>query len=120
MLLAFGGHEPYLGFLVEHVPGFGLFRDANRYKTLAALCFAVPVGHGVHALVTDRRAPLVALALLAAIALHALYRGKVPVTFWLVAGRTMGSSGCWSVLVVFMNHMGREGTPLPPSSAWRR
>jgi hypothetical protein len=85
-LLSFGSHEPFLGFLVEHVPGFGLFRDANRYKCLATLCFAVPAGHGVHALVTDRRrAAPVAIALLLLVVGHALLRGKVPLPFWLVA-----------------------------------
>jgi hypothetical protein len=60
LLLAFGGQTPLLPFLVKHVPGFGYFREANRYKLLFALAFATAAGHGVGALasVATRRAAL--------------------------------------------------------------
>jgi hypothetical protein len=56
LVLAFGGATPVLPFLVKHVPGFGLFREPNRYKIAAAIALAVVAAHGVAALVDEDRA----------------------------------------------------------------
>jgi hypothetical protein len=85
-LLSFGGNEPYLGFLVEHVPGFGLFRDASRYKVLAAMLFVPAAAHGAGSLVREPKKALPFALGLAAIFLgHALLRpGTGRLTFFLV------------------------------------
>jgi len=46
LLLAFGSATPVLGWLVEHVPGFGLFRAANRYKLLFAVVMSALAAYG--------------------------------------------------------------------------
>ena len=46
-LLSFGGNTPVLGWCVEHLPVFGLFREPNRYKCVAAMCIAVAAAHGL-------------------------------------------------------------------------
>ena len=46
LVLSFGKATPLLGFLVEHVPGFGLFRAANRYKLLFAVLMSALAGYG--------------------------------------------------------------------------
>jgi hypothetical protein len=60
MLLAFGGGTPLLPWLVTHVPGFGLFREANRYKLIAHLFLVIVAAYGVDALVARERRALVA------------------------------------------------------------
>ncbi len=50
LAMSFGGELPVLTFFVEHVPGFGLFRIASRYKCLLALMMAVLAGYGASAL----------------------------------------------------------------------
>jgi len=87
LLVAFGGNTPLLPWLVGHVPGFGLFREPNRYKTVTAMALAVVGGHGVAALVDEdaarrRHARLVlagVLAVLAALLLVLRGLGHLPV-----------------------------------------
>jgi hypothetical protein len=83
LVLSFGGATPLLPWLVEHVPGFGLFRAANRYKlALAPLC-AVLAAYGAANLLDAagdgwrRRAPLL-LAALAAAGLAAIVAAVAP------------------------------------------
>jgi hypothetical protein len=56
LVLAFGGATPVLPWLVKHVPGFGLFREPNRYKIVSAIALAVVAAHGAAALVDEDRA----------------------------------------------------------------
>jgi hypothetical protein len=56
LVFSFGGATPVLPWLVKHVPGFGLFREPNRYKIVSAIALAVVAGHGVAALVDEDRA----------------------------------------------------------------
>ncbi|MBT8496457.1 MAG: YfhO family protein, partial [Deltaproteobacteria bacterium] len=51
LLLAFGAATPILGFLVENLPGFGLFRAANRYKLVSALFVALSAGYGASSII---------------------------------------------------------------------
>lgn len=53
--LSFGGGTPLLPWLVEHVPGFDLFRASNRYKLLAAPALAALAGYGTAALLAAPR-----------------------------------------------------------------
>lgn len=46
LLLAFGEATPLLRWLVNSVPGFGLFRIANRYKLPFAIAVAALAGYG--------------------------------------------------------------------------
>jgi hypothetical protein len=74
VLLAFGKSGHLLPWLVEHVPGFGLFREANRYKLVTAIALAVAAAYGAAALVSDdpvvrRRARRIALAAAGALAI---------------------------------------------------
>ncbi len=66
LLLAFGGATPLLPWLVEHVPGFGFFREPNRYKLVTAMALAVVAAHGLAALLEEdplrRRRARLALA----------------------------------------------------------
>lgn len=50
VLLAAGGTTPLLGFLVDHVPGFGMLRVPGRYKMLVAWSVAAGAGYGIAAL----------------------------------------------------------------------
>ncbi len=50
LILSFGRATPILGWLVEYVPGFGLFRVSNRYKLLVAPLLAAGAAYGVAAL----------------------------------------------------------------------
>ncbi len=54
LALSFGDELPFLGFLVKHVPGFGLFRIASRYKCLFALTMAPLAAYGAFALMQVR------------------------------------------------------------------
>lgn len=67
LALAVGGATPLLPWLVEHVPGFGLFREPNRYKLPAALCVAAAAAYGVDAALAaapaERRRRVVLLAI---------------------------------------------------------
>lgn len=56
LCLSFGSATPMLGWLVEHVPGFGLFRIASRYKLLAAPMIAALAGYGAAAILDAPRA----------------------------------------------------------------
>lgn len=98
--LATGGSTPVLPWLVEHVPGFGLFRAANRYKLIFAPSMAVLVGYGT-AVVLERARGLEPRALIIAgtcalllglvvamLAIHAPARGKAP-AHWLPLVTTM-------------------------------
>jgi hypothetical protein len=74
LLLAFGARGHLLPWLVEHVPGFGLFREANRYKLVTALGLAVAAAYGAAALLSDdaairRRARWIALGACGALAI---------------------------------------------------
>lgn len=55
LMMACGEAGKILPWLVDHVPGFKLFRIANRYKLLTSLCGAAAVGYGVAALVSAPR-----------------------------------------------------------------
>lgn len=55
LLLSFGKATPVLGWLVENVPGFGLFRISNRYKCLFAPMLAVLAGYGAANLLSAGR-----------------------------------------------------------------
>ena len=73
LLLAFGARGHLLPWLVEHVPGFGLFREANRYKLVTAMGLAVAAAYGAAALLSDdpairRRARWIALGACGALA----------------------------------------------------
>lgn len=72
LVLSFGAATPLLSFLVRHVPGFGLFREANRYKLLFELALVPVAAHGFHSILEAdparrRRSLVVALALIAAL-----------------------------------------------------
>ncbi len=54
LILAFGTATPVLRFLVEHVPGFDLFRVSSRYKLLVAPLLAVLAAHGAAVLLATR------------------------------------------------------------------
>jgi hypothetical protein len=74
-----------------HVPGFGLFREPNRYKIVTAMAMAVVAGHGVAALAladaAKRRRVVIALggalaaALVGVIAIRAGSHVKQPKAF---------------------------------------
>lgn len=55
LCLAAGPQTPLLPWLVEHVPGFGLFRIAGRYKLAAAPMIAALAGYGVASLLEAPR-----------------------------------------------------------------
>jgi hypothetical protein len=69
LLCAFGPATPLLRFLVEHLPGFGLFRISTRYLVVFPLCWGVLGAHGLTLLLDPRarRARQVALVVAAAI-----------------------------------------------------
>jgi len=74
VLLAHGVHGGVLPWLAEHVPGFSLFREPNRYKLIATLSIAVLAGYGAAALIADdprarRRARIALVAATSACAL---------------------------------------------------
>ncbi len=46
LALSFGAELPLLTWLVNHVPGFGLFRISSRYKCVFAPMFAVLAAYG--------------------------------------------------------------------------
>jgi len=52
---ALGARTPILPFLAEHVPGFGLFRVAYRYKLPLAFCLALLSGAGAAAALRSDR-----------------------------------------------------------------
>lgn len=56
LCLAFGGGFPLLKLCVLHLPGFGLFRVANRYKLLLAVTFPALAAFGAAAVVEAVRA----------------------------------------------------------------
>lgn len=56
LCLASGPQTPLLPWLVEHVPGFGLFRIAGRYKLAAAPMIAALAGYGMASLLEAPRA----------------------------------------------------------------
>ncbi len=66
VLLAHGGNGGVLPWLAEHVPGFALFREPNRYKLIATMSVAVLAAYGVAALLSEderiRRRARIALA----------------------------------------------------------
>lgn len=77
-VLSVGGATPVLPWLVKHVPGFGLFREANRYKVLAGLLAVVVAAHGLDALLraelAERRRALITVgAAVLALAIAVLY-----------------------------------------------
>lgn|GEM_PF-1489459 len=53
--LTFGRDSPLLPFLVNHLPGFELFREPNRYKCLAAMLLAIGAAHGLDAFIRADR-----------------------------------------------------------------
>ena len=96
LALSFGAGTPLLPFLAKHVPGFGLFRIANRYKNLAAI-LAVPLAaHGLEALLQARRRDLLLVGcVLAAFVLHAVDLGKgTGLSIGLLLGAGALAAGC--------------------------
>lgn len=74
VLLAHGAHGGVLPWLAQHVPGFALFREPNRYKLIATLSLAVLAAYGLAALLSDdphtrRRARLALAAAIGACAI---------------------------------------------------
>jgi hypothetical protein len=65
-LLSFGSGTPFLPFLVKNIPGFDLFREANRYKCLATMLVVVAGAHGLAGLLAaearERKRALIAAA----------------------------------------------------------
>ena len=55
LALSTGKGTPLLPWLVEHVPGFKLFRACNRYKLLAAPFIAVLAAYGASAIIEASR-----------------------------------------------------------------
>ncbi len=53
VLLAHGANGAVLPWLAEHVPGFALFREPNRYKLIVTMSLAVLAAYGVAALLSD-------------------------------------------------------------------
>jgi hypothetical protein len=76
LLCAFGPATPLLRFLVEHVPGFGLFRISTRYLVVFPLCWGALAAHGLTVLLDPRtrRARQVAVVLAAALLIAAATR----------------------------------------------
>lgn len=71
LLLAFGSHTPLYGWLLEAVPGFGLFRYPEKWVMPVTLVLAVLGGAGCAAVAEARRdvriiATAVALSIIAA------------------------------------------------------
>ncbi|MCP4443902.1 MAG: YfhO family protein [Myxococcales bacterium] len=54
LCMSFGDQLPVLGFFVKHIPGFGMFRIASRYKCLFAVTMAPLAGYGAWALLAAR------------------------------------------------------------------
>jgi hypothetical protein len=54
LLCAFGPETPVLRWLVEHLPGFGLFRISTRYLVVFPLCWGALAAHGLTALMDPR------------------------------------------------------------------
>lgn len=52
--MSFGEELPVLGLFVKHIPGFGMFRIASRYKCLFAVTLAPLAAYGVAALMEAR------------------------------------------------------------------
>lgn len=85
LVLGFGAATPLLAWLVEHVPGFGLFRISNRYKLLFAPMFAVLAAYGAASLLDaarswsrERLGAVVAVALTVGIVLVLSWRLDPP------------------------------------------
>lgn len=66
VLLAHGANGVVLPWLAQHVPGFALFREPNRYKLVATMSLAVVAAYGLAALLdgdeTTRRRARIAVA----------------------------------------------------------
>ncbi len=63
-VLSFGGNTPLLPWCVKHLPGFGLFREPNRYKCVTAMVMAALAAYGIAALLSadiSRRRRLLAI-----------------------------------------------------------
>ena len=79
LLLALGGHTPLYPFLLDHLPGFGLFRYPEKYLLWLCLGTAALAGAGTDAIDEDPRAWRIAF--LAALA-FALAFGFVAAMAW--------------------------------------
>jgi hypothetical protein len=104
MMLAFGAATPVLAWLVTHVPGFDLFRAANRYKILAMPMLAAVAAYGVASLqaVARSRARIAALATAAAgVALVAWLLTRFP-NAANMAKHLEPSRSLWLVAVAFV------------------
>ena len=68
VVLALGAHGHVLPWLANHVPGFGLFRIAYRYKLITGFACAAGLGLGIGAIARSRpaRRDAVVLVVLAA------------------------------------------------------
>ena len=72
-LLSFGAQTPLLPWLARHVPGFDLFREANRYKVLAGMLIAPLAASGLGAILeadpARRRRTAIAVGVVGAVVL---------------------------------------------------
>lgn len=70
-MLSFGAQTPLLPWLARHVPGFDLFREANRYKVLAGMLIAPLAASGLGAILeadpARRRRTAIAIGVVGAI-----------------------------------------------------
>jgi len=55
LLLAFGGYTPLYPYVLQHLPGFNLFRVPGRWMIVASISIAVLAGFGLDDLVTERQ-----------------------------------------------------------------
>jgi hypothetical protein len=76
LVMSMGDHTPVLPWLVEHVPGFDLFRISNRYRIVYCLALAPLAAYGAAALIEAAqqadRARVVATAVTGAVAALAI------------------------------------------------
>ncbi|HET6612180.1 MAG TPA: hypothetical protein VFG83_09335 [Kofleriaceae bacterium] len=80
LLLAFGDSTPLLPWLVEHGPGFRLFRIANRYKLPFAAIYSAAAGFGAAALIDQGHR--LGKKRLAAVAVAMVILGLVAIIVW--------------------------------------
>ncbi|HEY0707068.1 MAG TPA: hypothetical protein VGG33_09730 [Polyangia bacterium] len=79
LFLAFGPETPLLRWLVENLPGFGLFRISTRYMVLVPLVLGALAGHGLTVLLDPRtrlRPRVVVVGLIAVVTVIGTHKVK--------------------------------------------